>query len=303
MFTREILQSLRDQGIVSIKDGRCVVNSEQGKVRRISLPNTVEGALGLAIGNLNPEQMLVLKVISVFRRAATEASIISLCRDVMKKKSKVLQHLQYLTEHVYLDAVQEGGGGAWTYSFRNASLRAHVYNMLKFRRKEQLHTKAATLIEGMWAGFDNTKMVQETNAMLGHHWSRAAEEERYRAIPYLIDCASFAQSSYQHNSVVHYLEEATKLYRSLDDKGRELCAIDPKKYVNMCQTLGSAYLSIDELDLASNTFSECLLVIGEAVPGEGEIWAANAYLQLRSALLGSGCTLPCIPTNKMLMQG
>ena len=272
MFTRDILQSLRDQGIVNIVEGRCVVNSEQGKVRRISLPNTVEGALGLAIGNLNPEQMLVLKVISVFRRAATETSIISLCRDVLKKKSKILQHLQYLTEHVYLDAVQENDGGSWTYSFRNASLRAHVYNMLKFRRKEQLHTKAATLIEGMWAGLNNNNMLQETNAMLGHHWSRGAEEERYRAIPYLVNCAAVARDSYQHKSVVHYLEEATKLYRSLDEMGMEQCAITPQQYVDMCQTLGSAYFSIDELDLASEAFSECLRVVGEGRCMEAE-WA------------------------------
>lgn len=38
------------------------------------------------------------------------------------------------------------------------------------------------------------------------------------------------------------------------------------------------------------------------VPKEAEIWAANAYLQLVSAVSGH-CKLPCIPSGKMLMQG
>jgi len=174
-FCIELAQSLLEEGVVEVVDGRCRMAASHN-ASSLTLPDTVHATVTRRIDRLEAGPKLTLKVASV----AGIRFPTSLVRDVYpiaEERISVGQHL-LLNNRVGLlvaELVDEMEG----YAFRHGIIREVAYDLILLSRRKQLHLQIAEWYEHTYA-----HNLSRYYALLAHHLEAAREPER--AAHYLV---------------------------------------------------------------------------------------------------------------------
>ena len=169
-FCLELVQSLRDEGIIEVADGLCRIASDI-EAARLSLPDTVHGTVTRRIDRLDPDAQLTLKVASVSGLRFPTSLVVDVHPVMRAQPERIRRHL--VTHHhldlLQTDQVEELEG----YAFRHGILRDVAYSLMLYSQRQELHRKIVDWHERVWAG-DLARFY----ALLAHHLEAADEPER-----------------------------------------------------------------------------------------------------------------------------
>ena len=160
-FTEELADALRDEGVVAIEDGECLLLDPHA-LQRIAFPSSVEGMTTARIDALSPGAQQVLQVATVLGRYFRLASLEHLLELPHAKVSHLLEELLH-SNLLALDSVVPEP----IYSFRHAIVQDVAYNQLLFAARRRYHQRAAEWMESVTAEGDPGLYT-----LLAHHWSR-----------------------------------------------------------------------------------------------------------------------------------
>ena len=166
-FTEELADALRDEGVVAIEDGECLLLDPHA-LQRIAFPSSVEGMTTARIDALSPGAQQVLQVATVLGRYFRLASLEHLLELPHAKVSHLLEELLH-SNLLALDSVVPEP----IYSFRHAIVQDVAYNQLLFAARRRYHQRAAEWMESVTAEGDPGLYT-----LLAHHWSRAPDPAR-----------------------------------------------------------------------------------------------------------------------------
>lgn len=168
-FCIELADSLRAQELITIENDNCSINKNI-TAQKISLPETVRGALRRKIDRLNPGSQLSMKAGSVAGFRFTE-KIINSIYPIASEKKLVPSFLNEVMESgfTHKEVVDSLEG----YSFNNAVAAEVAYEMTLSEQRRHLHRKCAEWYEKNFSANLNLFYVQ-----VAHHWMNADENEK-----------------------------------------------------------------------------------------------------------------------------
>jgi class 3 adenylate cyclase/tetratricopeptide (TPR) repeat protein len=162
-FCEELVQTMREAGVVDVDEGTVVVGDLEG----FELPATIEGAVLSRLDRLTSGELLCLKVASVVGRWFLPATVIH-ALPLEHERDAVSDHLETLTR---LDLTATDPPG---YTFRHEITRDVAYELLTLGQRQQLHRAVAEWHEETYPQDE----LFPHYALLAHHWSRADDPER-----------------------------------------------------------------------------------------------------------------------------
>ncbi|MBN1219948.1 MAG: tetratricopeptide repeat protein [Anaerolineae bacterium] len=252
-FSEELIQTLRDDGFITLKttpavDGSggrvcCLVSGDFDRAEQI-LPVVVQSTILSRIDQLPPEEQLMLKVAAVIGHTFAYITL----------RETLLQHLEIdesslkalLYDLVYLDLLQEVSPEPdLAFSFKNIVIQEVTYQSMLFDRRRQLHRTVAHWYEHIYgetsasgdvppeplpangaafmAGFElrstpflsgSTDPLAPYYPLLVYHWHQAEDEERERHYAALLGEQAVAQ--FANAEALGYLNRALDLTPQTD---------------------------------------------------------------------------------------
>jgi predicted ATPase len=167
LFVEEIARALADAGLVSVdRAGTCVV-TRGADLRRLALPDTVEGVIASRMDGLTAPVDLTLKVSSV----VGPTFLARLVRDVHPVERVAARVDATLETLVARELTQPASATA--YSFRHALIRDVAYERLLFGQRRALHRAI-----GEWHEREHAENLPPVYAALAHHFTQAGDVER-----------------------------------------------------------------------------------------------------------------------------
>lgn len=168
-FCIELADSLRAQELVTIENNNCSINKNV-TAQKISLPETVRGALRRKIDRLNLGSQLAMKAGSVAGFRFSE-KIINNIYPIASEKKFVPSFLNEVMESgfTHKEVVDNLDG----YSFNSAVTAEVAYEMTLSEQRRHLHRKCAEWYEKNFSTNLNLFYVQ-----VAHHWMNADENEK-----------------------------------------------------------------------------------------------------------------------------
>jgi class 3 adenylate cyclase/tetratricopeptide (TPR) repeat protein len=171
-FCEQLVQTLREGGVVSVRDGAAVV----GDLDSLDVPATIEGAVLSRVDRLTAGELLCLKVGAVIGRSFLSRTV-SDTLPVAEERGAVPVHLQTLAT---LDLTErDGAAPELAYLFRHQITRDVAYELLTIGHRRQLHRAVAEWHERSYPGEEQAPHY----ALLAHHWGRADDPDK--AVTYL----------------------------------------------------------------------------------------------------------------------
>lgn len=261
LFARELVNALREQGDLALRDGRWHMADE----RAIGVPRQVRELVASRIDRLGEDARRTLAL------AATAG---------MHLPFAVLRGASDLAEGPLLDALDlalaaqvldERGDG---YAFRHPLFRAALYDRLSRPRRVGLHAALAGAIEGQGAAApDGPPEVVEA---LAHHWAEAGEAAR--AIPYLVRAGERAARLYANAEAIARYGRALDLLEGAGLPDRQARRADVHERLGDLHALGG------ETDAARAAYGEALA--DHPNDREAVVGARRRRKAARLALLG-----------------
>jgi class 3 adenylate cyclase/tetratricopeptide (TPR) repeat protein len=213
-FCEELVQTMREAGILDVAGGSVVVGDLEG----FNLPATIEGAVLSRLDRLNSGQLLCLKVASVVGRSFLSATVRH-ALPLETERDSVADHLEMLTrlDLTTSDAAEPEPG----YTFRHEITRDVAYELLTLGQRQQLHRAVAEWHEQTYSDEE----LAPHYALLAHHWSRADDPER--SVAYLELAGDQALRSGAFEEALLFLTQAIEVQESAgiepDPVRRALC--------------------------------------------------------------------------------
>ena len=171
-FCEQLVQTLREGGLVQVQDGTVVV----GDLDSLDVPATIEGAVLSRVDRLTAGQLLCLKVGAVIGRSFLSRTVIDTL-PVPDERAAVPTHLDTLAG---LDlTTRDGAVAELAYLFRHQITRDVAYELLTIGHRRQLHRAVAEWHERAYPGEEQAPHF----ALLAHHWARANDPDK--AVTYL----------------------------------------------------------------------------------------------------------------------
>lgn len=167
-FSEELTYALRDAGLIDIVDGECHLNADGEELRRLNLPDTVEGVIASRIDRLTPSQQLTLKVASVIGRVFP-ISVLHAIYPIEIDKARLTNDLIMLQQ---LDITPlDTPEPELAYLFKHAITQKVTYNRLLFAQRKELHRAIA-----QWYETHYSSDLSPFYALLAFHWEKAEVE-------------------------------------------------------------------------------------------------------------------------------
>jgi class 3 adenylate cyclase/tetratricopeptide (TPR) repeat protein len=164
-FTEELVYAIRDSGLITVADRRCVLDPSGGDLQSLQLPTTIQGLITSRIDRLTPSQQLTLKVASVIGRAFEFGTLIDI-HPIADEKSNLADYMNSLDQ---LDITQmERPEPNLSYSFRETITQEVAYNMMLFSQRRELHEAVATWYETNYAND-----LRSFYGVIAYHWRKA----------------------------------------------------------------------------------------------------------------------------------
>lgn len=171
-FCEELLQTMREAGVVEVRNGAAVV----GDLDVVQVPATVEAAVLSRLDRLSGEELLCLKVAAVIGRSFWSRTV----RDalpVAEERIEVDEHLDRLAQ-LDLTAIDAPDPDR-SYAFRHEITRDVAYDLLTAAQRRQLHRAVALWHERTYTPEELAPHL----ARLAHHWARA--DDPTKTVEYL----------------------------------------------------------------------------------------------------------------------
>ena len=168
-FGEELGSALRDAGVIAVVDGDCLLSASPDELRRLDLPDTVQGVITSRIDRLTPSQKLAIRVASVIGRAFPLRALQEI-HPVAEHVPQLHDDLHVLAELQLTPLLSVNGGP--TYAFKHAITHEVAYNTLLYTQRAQLHRAVAE-----WHEREHTDNLAPHYAVLAQHWRRALDTE------------------------------------------------------------------------------------------------------------------------------
>lgn len=166
-FSEELAQTLRDEGVISVEDGECLLIAPE-MLQRIAFPSSVEGLITARIDSLSPAAQQALQVASVLGRYFRLSGLEQLLELPNFRVAPLVEELMGANLVVLHTVVPEP-----IYGVRHAIVQDVAYNQLLFAARRRYHQKAAE-----WMEQETSEGDPGLYSLLAHHWSRAQDPGR-----------------------------------------------------------------------------------------------------------------------------
>lgn len=250
-YAFELAQALREQGLIQIADGECVISGASDILARNLFPDTVERVIVSRVDRLEPDVQLTLKVASVIGRQYLFSTLVGVhplrpdwveCQRFADALSA--RGLTSMAPHDDL-----------TYVFRHLITHQTVYELLAFAYRRELHLVVANWIER------NVPDAAVTQAVvLANHFLAAEEYER--AFDYLETAARAALDTSS------YGEAADLFDRALDAMEKSARKPDPVRRAKVHFGLGEIHMRTGRVEASYEAFVRGLDILGLRWPRE-----------------------------------
>jgi class 3 adenylate cyclase len=245
-FCEELLQALRDAGVVTVRDGVCTV----GNLSAVDLPTTVEGVIISRLDRLTAGEQLSLKVASVIGRVFRER-LVRETHPVDAERDVVHDHLERLTT-VDL-TVLEAPEPDLAYMFKHVITRDVTYESMPLAQRQPIHHAVASWYEHTFA--DD---LAPYSALLAYHWARAVVP--VKTVHYLEKAGEQALYSGAFREAVVFLTQAMEFV----DQG--VVSVAAARRALWEKGLGRAQYYLGDLHLSRLHNERALVALHRPVP-------------------------------------
>ena len=223
-FLEEVCAALREQGVVSVREGEVTISAGAAGVH---VPETVQGVLRTRIDRLDGEARDALRVATVIGREFTRGVL----EDVANRNGELGRAIERLKASGLVQQV--GLVPEPSYRFKHALTQEVAYESLLEHQRTALHAAVGRAIERRYAA-----NLDEQADCLSHHFSRA--EEWPEAVRYGLRAADRAAALSQNADALNILERVDEWVLHLpDDAGRrDLHAEVLLRQERLCEMLG-----------------------------------------------------------------
>lgn len=200
-FIEQLTDDLVDSGHLLTNDGECRIAPDMGDLRDINLPDTIQGIITSRLDRLSAQELLTLKVASVFGPIVPYRAL----QDVYpleSEKGHLQKNLDLLIKRGHLQLEMPEPDLA--YHFKHIITQDVAYNLMLSSQRRELHEAIARWYERNFV-YDLSPFY----SFLAHHWSKA--ENTTKAIDYLEKAALYAFRGGAFREVINFLNDAFAL--------------------------------------------------------------------------------------------
>jgi class 3 adenylate cyclase/tetratricopeptide (TPR) repeat protein len=209
-FGEELASSLRDRGVIEIRDGSCHLVATRSQLRSLDVPDSVEGVISGRIDRLTDSQRLAIKFASVIGRDFRLGTLREI-HPFADYAARLESDLAVLADRDLMTVVSFEPEP--TFAFNHAITLDVAYDMLLFRQRAGLHRAVATWFESRFG--DN---LAPHYATLAHHWRHALDGagDDQQALQRALDYGGWAaEAALKNNAHVEATEELRKVIELL----------------------------------------------------------------------------------------
>ena len=163
LFTEELVQSLRDQGVVRVIPEERRAELDRSALRSFIAPATLQDTVATRLDQLHMNELLTLKVASVLGREVEVDALVGI-HPTSDSSVALAAELSRLAAVELLLPDREG------FAFKHAVLRDVTYGLIPARQRRQLHGQAAR-----WY---SDRAGEGDVFILAEHWRQAEEFEK-----------------------------------------------------------------------------------------------------------------------------
>jgi len=261
-FSEELAYSLRDSGLVEIRDNTCRVVGDVN-LKTFSFPDTVQGIVTSRIDRLKPQEQLCIKVASVIGRI--------FAYRVLNEIHPIVSDRQHLQN--YLDVLQkldltlpETTDPDLTYIFKHAITQDVAYNLMLFGQRQELHKIIALWYEQNFPGD-----LSPFYAVLAHHWRFAGDHEK--ALHYLEEATQQALDNFANREAVDFLNQIFQI-------DSQAPTADRYRRAGWYRRLGQAQKGLGNMEVSRSHLQTALRQMGYRVPKSQAGWVMDLLGQL-----------------------
>ncbi|MEW6733286.1 MAG: adenylate/guanylate cyclase domain-containing protein [Acidobacteriota bacterium] len=214
-FSEELAYSMRDSGLILIKDGQCQIAHSVGATPSWHFPDTIQGVITSRIDRLTASEQLTMKVASVIGRVFSYRTLYDV-HPISDDKTRIPSHFEVL-QNLDLTPLERPAPDL-AYIFKHIITRDVAYNLMLFAQRRQLHRAVAE-----WYEHTYTDSIAQYYPLLAFHWRKAVEDHnpdpelRWKAIDYLQKAGEQAEHSYVQEEAIGFFKEALELLAKLPD--------------------------------------------------------------------------------------
>ena len=278
-FSEELVWAARDAGLIRVVDGRCELAVDPDSMGRLSLPDTLQGAITARIDRLQPQQQLAMKVASVIGRIFALA-VLDGAHPIASDRARLGEDLDVLCERNLTRLVQRSP--EVVHAFEHALTRDVAYELMAFSQRRRLHRAVAEHLERA-APEQHAHLIPR----LAHHWLRSLDEREpeaesgARTLGYLGRAGEQALQDFANEEAVGFLEDALALDTRLGG------AVSPLQRARWEGWLGQACLQLGRMPASGAHLERAIAILDRPVPGPvglvlrlvGESWS-QLWVQL-----------------------
>jgi len=247
-FSEEMAYALRDNKIVEIKNGQCILKSgSETLFSNVDIPESIEGVITSRIDRLSAAEALTIKVASVIGRSFS----LSLLHKVHPVSQNIEDLQRELNECSRLQLTPEDTQGIDPgYIFKHKITQEVSYALLLHDQSKQLHAQLALLIEKQDA------VREQQYSLLAYHWERA--DQPLKALECLVLAIDEAIDEYSNSDVLILSKRALNL---VDIHGAPAFI---RGHILSCQ--GQALFELGHLDEGVGYLESAVQIFGYAMP-------------------------------------
>ena len=243
-FCEELVQTLREGGLVRVDNGSAVV----GDLESLDVPATIEGAVLSRIDRLSAGQLLCLKVGAVIGRSFLSRTV-SDTLPVPDERAAVPHHLHTLAS-VDL-TLRDTTVAELAYLFRHQITRDVAYGLLTIGHRRQLHRAVAEWHERTYPGEERAPHY----ALLAHHWARADDPDK--AVTYLERAGRQALRGGAFREALLFLKAAAEVEGARPDPIRDALCL---------KGVGTAHYFLGDFDSSRDCLARAVAQLASPFP-------------------------------------
>ena len=215
LLIQELVQALRDRGLIRVSDGACRVAPGAGDLRSVLLPDSIQAAVMARLDRLSPSQRLLLKIASVVGRVFESDVVLRLYPGGADEQS-LIDDLNAL--EAMRITVLERSEPTRAYAFGHLAFHEVNYRLMLFSQRRLLHQAMAELLEERHAAD-----LPAVYPLLALHWRKAVEGGQaeaatlWKAIDRLHRAGEQALQHLANHEAVDFLSGALQLLEDLPD--------------------------------------------------------------------------------------
>jgi predicted ATPase len=241
-FIKEVLRSLVEDGALSIKQDKLVLNISS---EEMVIPTSIKELIKLRLQRLEDDELEVLEYASVI---GNEFDLEVLENIIDIQESKLINILSKLTEARFIQDPKEDKKFTWNFS-HNKVLEV-IYNEINENKKKLIHLRLAKYLED-WK-IDN---IDEVVYDLAYHFYHGFDFDR--ALSYSIEGGEKALKSYANKEALDLYNISLNSLRRLDEDLASTKHYQEKK-IEVLSKLGILNKTLGEWDKALEYYEQIL---------------------------------------------